>query len=407
MRVTTCRLCKTGHLSEPKLSFPPTPLANEFLKEPVPQDVFPLLVAVCEACGHYQLTESIDPERLFTTYSYAAGHSAANIAHFEEAANHQVEKFGLPKGSKILDIASNDGTLLKAFKKLGMEVLGIDPAQNLTSEANAAGIPTLTDFFTAAKAEDMKKEYGVFDVVTANNVFAHVPDLEDFARGVKIILAPNGVSSFEVSYFVDVCDKALFDTIYHEHSSYHTLAPLIPFFKKLRMEFFDVEHLPNHGGSVRVYVRHEGAGVRSIDGGEADRLTALLFPEKTIEQKVEALKEKISHLREELSEKLHALKMEGKAIAGYGAPAKATTLLYTFGIDNSVIDFVVEDAPLKQGTYMPGLAIPILPSSAIAERHPDALLVLAWNFAESIIENNPGFKGVWIVPLPELRMIQP
>lgn len=403
MKVDHCRLCKTGHLSESKLTLPATPLANEYLKDPAPQELFPLEVCVCTTCGHYQLTESIDPARLFSAYSYVAGHSAANIAHFRDSAKHHVEKFNFPHGIRVFDIASNDGTLLKAFKELGMEILGIDPAQNLAAEANAQGITTVADFFTAARATALQNEYGVFDLVTANNVFAHVPDLEDFAKGVKTMLAPEGVFSFEVSYFVDVCDKALFDTIYHEHSSYHTLTPLIPFFERLGMEVFDVEHLPNHGGSVRVYVRNKGAAIEGKEGGGA-RLKELLEQERTIEDTVSALQEKIDDLRLELLKKLNEFKAAGKSIAIYGVPAKATTLMYAFGLNNSLIDFAIDDAPLKQGLYTPGAHIPIVASSAIGGRTPDVLLVLAWNFAESIMQKHPEFKGVWIVPLPKLTI---
>lgn len=388
------------------LAFPPTPLANEFLTEKKPQDFFPLEVAACAACGHYQLTEEVPPERLFRQYSYAAGHSAANIAHFREAARHQVEKFSLPPGSRVLDIASNDGTLLRAFKDLGMKVLGIDPAENLASEANAAGIPTLAEFFTAARAARIKEEYGTFDLITANNVFAHVPDLEDFARGVETLLAPEGVFSFEVSYFVDVCDKTLFDTIYHEHTSYHTLTPLVPFFNALGMELFDVEHLPNHGGSIRGYVCLPGAQVTGKDA-DTSRLSSLLAQEVSMERKVTDLNEQVTRLGASLREYLENAKSSGKSVAVFGAPAKATTLMYAFQLDTFPFEFVAEDAPLKQGTYTPGTHIPVVPAEVIAERSPDVLLVLAWNFADSIIERHPDFKGTWVVPLPELKILTP
>lgn len=404
MKIDRCRLCKDGYLSEPKLTFPPTPLANEYLKIPAPQDLFPLEVCICASCGHYQLNESVDPIRLFSVYSYAAGHSTANITHFRDSAKHQMEKFDLSVGNRVLDIASNDGTLLKAFKDLGMDILGIDPAQNLVAEANAQGITTIADFFTAARAITLEKEQGKFDLVTANNVFAHVPDLEDFAKGIKIMLAPEGVFSFEVSYFMDVCDKALFDTIYHEHSSYHTLTPLVPFFEKLGLELFDVEHLSNHGGSIRAYVRHQGVVIEG-KGGDATRLKNFLEQERSMGDKVGALQDKIDHLRVELQGNLNALKTAGKSIAAYGAPAKATTLMYAFGLDSSIIDFVVEDAPLKQGMYTPGTHIPIVSPSAITERNPDVLLILAWNFADSIMQKHSEFKGVWIIPLPELILI--
>lgn len=396
-------MCKTGRLDEALLTFPPTPLANEFLREPEPQDVFPLEVAACGSCQHYQLTESIDPERLFSIYSYAAGHSAANIAHFQASAKHHTEKFGLKQGSRIFDIASNDGTLLAAFKELGMEVLGMDPAQNLALEANAKGIETIADFFTAKRAEKLQKEYGSFDLVTANNVFAHVPDLEDFAKGVKVVLAPEGVFSFEVSYFVDVCDKALFDTIYHEHSSYHTLTPLIPFFENLGMELFDVEHIPNHGGSIRVFVRNIGSAVGGADS--QGTLAELLAQERSMNEKVLLLRDKVDHLGRALGEQLQGLKVAGKSIAVFGAPAKATTLMYAFGLTNELVDFVIDDSPLKQGLLTPGTHIPIYSSIVLSERNPDVLLVLAWNFADTIIALHPEFKGIWIVPLPELRTI--
>ncbi len=396
MKIQHCRLCK-GTLSEPKLKFPPTPLANEYLKDPTPQELFPLEVCVCAACGHYQLNESVDPERLFRYYQYVAGHSAVNKEHFVRYAGHVVERFALPEGSAVLDIASNDGVLLQAFKERGMRVLGIDPAENLAALANANGIETIPDFFTEAKALDMRAHYGTFDLVTANNVFAHVPDLEDFAKGVQVMLAPRGVFSFEVSYFLDVCDKTLFDTIYHEHSSYHTLTPLVPFFKRLGMELFDVEHIENHGGSVRVFVTH--AGARPVES----RVMELLAKERDMEDKVARLGVKVEELGQALRAKLNELKSAGKRIAIFGVPAKATTLMYALGIDERTIEFAVDDTTLKQGTYTPGKHIPILPSNAIYERKPDVLLVLAWNFADSIMQKHAAFTGTWIVPIPELK----
>jgi|TARA_R110000824_G_scaffold401771_1_gene615933 SAM-dependent methyltransferase len=404
MKVENCRLCGVGRLSEPKLVFPPTPLANEFLSNPCPQELFPLEVCVCNSCEHYQLNESIDPARLFTTYSYAAGHSAANIEHFEQAASQHVEKFSLTAGMKVLDIASNDGTLLDAFKKHGMTILGIDPAQNLASDANSRGIPTLIDFFSLSKALELKRSHGQFDLVTANNVFAHVPDLQDFAKGVKTVLAPEGVFSFEVSYFLDVCEKTLFDTIYHEHSSYHTLTPLISFFNTLGMKVFDVDHLPNHGGSVRVYVCNAYAEIGMVEGSSG-LLASLLKREKNITEEVVFLKDRISQLGDRLNSELKKFKCDNKTIAIFGVPAKATTLMYAFGLTGSIIDFAIDGSPLKQGMYTPGTHLQILPPSAIAERKPEVLLILAWNFADTIIQRHAEFKGDWIIPLPELKII--
>lgn len=412
MKVHICRLCKSA-LNKPVLVLPDTPLANEFVKTKEKQDLFPLEVCSCSKCGHYQLTESVGPIRLFRNYLFVAGTSPVNVEHFKQYAIHMVEKFALKPGSRILDIASNDGTLLKQFVTLGMSVLGIDPARNLAEEANKNGIPTIPEFFTEDRSDEMLKERGKFDVITANNVFAHVPDLADFAKGVKKLLAHNGVFSFEVSYFVDVCDKTLFDTMYHEHSSYHTLTPLIPFFQSHGLEVFDVERISNHGGSIRVFVRHALSGYHQITNAA---VIEMLKQEEGIYKNVEILKKNIKYLGLELRDKLRDYKEQGKSIAIFGAPAKATTLMYVLGIKKEWIDFAVDDAPLKQGTFTPGMHIPVYTSRAIIEHEPDVILILAWNFADSIINN---VQKMWedshpvcgkyryptfIVPLPELKI---
>ena len=418
MKVYSCRLCK-GKLSAPKLDLGSTPLANEFVKTKEPQDLFPLEVCVCEECGHYQLNQSIDPKKIFTHYVFVAGTSPVNVEHFHQYAVDMVKQLDLKPDSRILDIGSNDGTLLKHFQDLGMLVLGIDPAQNLAEEANQNGIPTIPDFFTEEHADKMLQKHGQFDLITSNNVCAHLPDLSDFVKGVKKLLAPQGVFSFEVSYFADVCDKTLFDTCYHEHSSYHTLNPLFPFFQAHGLDIFDVERIDTHGGSIRVYVRREEDKLQGrwhagkwycLEGG---RICNLLDQEKDIEKKVAALAKNIKYLGLELREKLRNYKDQGKSVAIYGVPAKATTLIYALGIDEKWIDFAVDDNPLKQGLFTPGKHIPIYSSQAIIERKPDVLLILAWNFAHSIIENcekqwYSAFKNVryptFIVPLPELKI---
>lgn len=400
MKVEYCRLCKTGKLSEPKLKFPATPLANEFVRETTPQDLFPLEVCVCQDCGHYQLNESVDPERLFRDYFFVAGTSPVNVEHFRKYAVQMVEKFNLKAKSKVLDIASNDGVLLRHFKDLGMEILGIDPAKNLAEQANKDGIPTIPEFFTEEYADKMLSQYGQFDLITANNVFAHVPDLADFAKGVKKILSPNGVFVFEVSYFADVCDKTLFDTVYHEHSSYHTLGPLNKFFRSHGLCAFDVQRIDNHGGSIRVYVQHKDRAREFI---VSDDWISCLEQELDIEKKVEKLALNIRLLGLELREKLRDYSRQGNSIAIYGVPAKATTLMYALGIKEDWINFAVDDAPLKQGTFTPGMHISVLPTSAIYEKRTTVILVLAWNFADSIIKKHSKFPGKWIVPIPELK----
>lgn len=407
MKVDKCRLCE-GTLGEPVLKFPDTPLANEFLKTKEKQDTFPLQVCCCEKCGHYQLNETVDPERLFRHYLFVAGTSKVNVEHFRQYALNTAKQCNLKPGDKVLDIASNDGTLLQHFKDMGMKVLGIDPAKNIADEATKSGIPTIPEFFTEDYANVMVSEHGQFDLITANNVFAHIPDMIGFAKGVKTLLSPQGVFTFEVSYFGDVCDKTLFDTIYHEHSSYHTIKPLREFFRKLQMELFNVQKIDTHGGSIRVFVHHfSGEFERGIQQQKAITVHPIIKQEENITSRIKDLKTDIRILGLELREKLRDIKSKNQSIAIYGTPAKATTLMYAFDLDPNMIDFAVDDAPLKQGTFTPGKHVPVLPSSAIKEKNPDVLLVLAWNFADSIIEKCKvaGYKGKFIVPLPELRII--
>lgn len=400
MKVHNCRLCH-GKLSEPKINLGNTPLANEFVKEKKIQDLFPLEVCVCNKCEHYQLNEQVDPERLFRHYLFVAGTSKVNVEHFRQYALHMTDLLNLKSGSKILDIASNDGTLLQHFKNLNMNVLGIDPAKNIAEIANKNGIETISEFFTESYADEMLKKYGTFDLITANNVFAHIPDMIGFTKGVKKILSSEGVFSFEVSYFGDVCDRVLFDTVYQEHTSYHTISPLINFFESHDLQLFDVEHIDTHGGSIRVFVKH----FNSLNIHYSDRVKLFLEKENNIASRAQNLQNNIIKLGYELNNKLKTLKDNNKSIAIYGFPAKATTLMYALKIDEKMIDFVVDDAPLKQNTFTPGKHIPVLPVSAIYEQNPDVLLVLAWNFSESIIKNHAKYKGQWIVPLPEIKEI--
>ena len=412
MHVTNCRLCLTGELSEPKISFPPTALANEFVDDPaVIQDLFPLEVCVCKNCGHYQLNESVDSSRLFKNYVFVSGTSPINVEHFRQYAEDMINTYKFKANDKVLDIASNDGTLLKHFKDLGLTILGIDPAENIVKIANENGITTISEFFTDGYADIMLAKYGQFDLITAANVFAHVTDLVDFTKGVKKLLAPNGVFSFEVSYFMDVCNKTLFDTIYHEHVDYHTITPLINFFKKYDLEIFDVKKINTHGGSIRVFVkllndttfnRYETRVSFNIS---STRLSMTAASEVIIKNKVNKLQKKINDLGTKLKERLSAIKADGKSISIYGMPAKATTLLYGFNIDPTIIDCVFEDAPLKIGKFTPGKHIPVVASSELYDRKPDYTLILSWNFAESIMVNHKKYLdngGHFIVPLPEL-----
>ncbi len=403
-----CRLCGSRDLVA-VLSLTPTPPANAFVPEArrhAPQQVFPLDVFFCGACHHVQLLDVVDPGLLFEDYVYVSGTSPVFVRHFVDYAATLSKRFGPFKGKLAVEIGSNDGTMLRALREHGLAVVGVDPARDIAAKANAEGIPTLPAFFDAAVARQIKAEHGPAALVIANNVFAHADNLGEIADSVRDLLGADGVFAFEVSYLADVIEKTLFDTIYHEHLAYHTVAPLVRFFAAHGLELFAVERVDTHGGSLRGYVQRAGAP-RARDGSveglaALERSRGLDRPET-----FERLGREIDCRRNELVALLRGLKAGECSVAAYGAPAKATTLSYHFGLDAGVIDFVVDDSPLKQGLFTPGLHIPVLPSTAIDAQRPAYLLILAWNFAESIIAKNEVFRsrgGRFIIPLPNLSV---
>ena len=408
-RRATCRLCDSGDLSL-VLSLTPTPLANAFVTADAlnaPQECFPLDLSLCGECGHLQLLHVVDPSLLFADYVYVSGTSPSFVAHFEDYAASVIKAYQPPPGALVVDIGSNDGTLLGFFQQVGMAVQGIDPARDIAKAASEVGIETLNAFFDAALAVQIREKKGAAAVVTANNVFAHIDDLASMVAGVRTLLDDDGVFVFEVSYLTDVLEKTLFDTIYHEHLSYHTVAPLVSFFAANGMELITADRVDTHGGSLRGVAQLAG-GARAVASSVAacleleDRLG--LGRPGTFHDFAQC----IDVLKTSLRDLLEGLKAEGRSIAGYGAPAKATTLMYHFGLSPDIIDFIVDDSPLKQGLYSPGLHVPVLPSGAIAEHRPDYLLILAWNFAQPIMANNSAFHeagGRFIIPVPELEVV--
>ena len=407
-RRKTCRLCGGAHLTL-VLELAPTPPANAFVpKEELnkTQQCFPLDVFFCEDCAHVQLLDIVDPSVLFENYVYVSGTSPSFVAHFESYAKSVLDQFKPAKGSLVLDIGSNDGTLLRFFQKAGMKVLGIDPAKNIAEQATRNGIETMATFFSPQIAKDIRSKYGPASVITGNNVFAHIDNLEAVVEGIRALLAPDGVFVFEVSYLVDVFEKTLFDTIYHEHLDYHSVKPLVPFFKRLGMELIEAQRVSSHGGSLR--------GIAQLKGGPnkvgASVAQAIALEEKLGLDKAQTFRQfgdNINSLKTALGKLLRELKSSGKKIAGFGAPAKATTLMYHFGIGPELIDFIAEDSPLKQGLFTPGSHVPVLPRTAIYEQKPDYVLILAWNFAEPIIKSLKPYTdagGHLIVPIPKLEI---
>jgi len=417
-----CRLCH-GPIHK-VLELKDTALANEFVKSPfekqgefdltaIKQEVFPLGLWKCEKCCHLQLPIVVDPNRLFSNYVYVAGTSPVFVKHFEEYSKTCIDLASLTADDFVIDIGSNDGTLLKFFKKHGVKVLGIDPAIDISKKANEEGIETLNHFFTYSLSEIIKNKYGKAKLITANNVFAHADDLSDILSGVTNLLTDDGVFIFEVSYLVDVINNNLFDTIYHEHLSYHHLYPLLNFIERYHLRIFDAHRVNTHGGSIRVYCRfNQPSSLSSSLKQLLDQEYELgLCPHSDPLNGYDAiagLNYKINKLSQDLKSYLLQEKIDGSLIAGFGAPAKATTLMYQFGFDKDLISFIIDDSPLKQGLYSPGLHIPVVPSSWLYEKKPDVVVILAWNFAESIIKNHRRYLdegGIFIIPIPEFKII--
>ena len=408
-RRSTCRLCRSGDL-ELVLELTPTPPANAFVSEShlnEDQAVYPLDVYFCRVCSHVQLLDVVDPVLLFSDYVYVSGTSTVFVDHFRRYAEQIMSRFEMMAGSLVVDIGSNDGTLLSFFQKAGMTVLGVDPARNLAEQATQNGIETLVGFFDRTTVDDIVNLHGQASIVTANNIFAHADDLSGISSAIRSLLSPDGVFVFEVSYLGDVVAKTLFDTIYHEHLSYHTVAPLQLFFVTEGLDLIGAYPTDSHGGSLRGICQLKG-GPHMADGS-VDRMIAQEITDGI--NSAETFKDfakDIDRVRHKLTKHLAAQKEEGKSNAGFGAPAKATTLMYHFGIGPETVDFIVDDNPLKQNLYSPGLHVPIVPTSEIYDRKPDNLILLAWNYADSIVQNHQSYAalgGKFIVPLPEVLVI--
>jgi SAM-dependent methyltransferase len=407
-RRSSCRLCGARRLAL-AFSLAATPPANAFVpaaRVGTQQPCFPLDVFFCHECTHLQLLDVVDPRTLYEDYVYVSGTSRQFVRHFAEYADSLWSYAGARAGELVVEIGSNDGTLLQAFGKLGARVLGIDPARAIAEAATRAGIETLPEFFSPQLGARLRAERGPAKIVAANNVLAHIDELGEVLDGVGALLAPDGVLAFEVSYLADVIRHTLFDTIYHEHLDYHAVRPLVPFLRSRGFELVEAVRVETHGGSLRAVARRaaEGPAVgASVAAALAEERALGLERLETYAQ----FAARVERLGAELRELLRGLKAQGRRIAGFGAPAKATTLMYHFGIGPEVVEFIADDSPLKQGLFTPGMHIPVLPAAALAERRPDYLLILAWNFAGPIIEKHADFRargGRFIVPLPRLEV---
>lgn len=398
---TTCRLCYGASL-ETVLTLAPTPPANELVHEGDPeQELIPLYLAQCMTCGHVQLPVVVDPARLFSNYVYVSGTSPSFVEHFRQYAERCIETHHLKAGDLVVDVGSNDGTLLRCFKERGMRVLGVDPAKEIAKRATESGIETWPLFFSRKVAAEITKAHGPAHLVVANNVFAHADDLGEIALAAQDLLVPTGAFVFEVQYLVDLIEKTLFDMCYHEHLSYHSIGPLKRFFDHLWMSLVDVERVGTHGGSIRCTV------LPQEKRRPTKRFDDLLSDEKRFmgDHPFWKLKRCIDVMM--FSAEAFFIEAEKKKwkVAGFGAPAKFTTLAYQIGITRQQIAYVVDDSPWKQGLFTPGTRIPIVSAARLKEEPPDRVVVFAWNFAEQIAAKHPELAGKLVVPLPTYREI--
>lgn len=407
----SCRFCGS-QLRHVFLDLGLSPLANTYLKEQELQreeQRFPLRAYVCGECFLVQLEEWESPENIFGDYAYFSSYSESWLQHARTYVGAMIERFGINSESKVVEIASNDGYLLQYFVGRGIPVLGIEPARNVAEVARSRQIPTRVDFFGEATARTLRREGLRADLLIGNNVLAHVPNLNDFVKGLKTLLADDGIVTMEFPHLMRLCADCQIDTIYHEHFSYFSFLTVEKIFGSHGLTLFDVEELSTHGGSLRIFAQHKAGGPHpiskriedlrklEIDAGYASLGGYLAFEERAVRTK------------EKLIEFLINARKSGKRVVGYGAPAKGNTLLNYCGITPDLVEYTVDRSPHKQGRFLPGTHIPIYEPERINVTKPDYILILPWNLQHEII-SQLSFARTWgaqfVVPIPEPQIVQ-
>lgn len=404
-----CRGCNGTSLRK-FLELGPQPLANSFLKTPAEFEdelFFPLDVYFCETCSLVQIMDVIDPEVLFRNYIYVTGTSDTIAKHNIAYASTVVDFLSIESTERVVEVASNDGSLLKCFQKHNVQTLGIEPAINIAEMARAAGVETVAEFFNLETAKKVREQYGPAKAVIGNNVFAHVDGTQDFLRGGKHLLDEKGLVIIEMPYLGEFMDRLEYDTVYHEHICYFSITALLRLCDEVGMSIVRIDHVPVHGGSIRMY-----AGSRDDYPSHADAVLAEAAEEArqglTTFARYEKFSSDVDATREELLALLNKLKSEGKSVVGYAAPAKGNTLLNFCQIGTELVPYTVDKSPLKVGLYTPGMHLPVLPVETLLEEQPDYVLILAWNFAEEIMSQQAEYKargGQFIIPLPTPRIV--
>jgi SAM-dependent methyltransferase len=404
-----CRFCGTL-LQHVFLDLGMSPMANSYLKSHQLNQMepfYPLRAFVCERCLLVQLEEFESPDHIFSDYAYFSSFSDLFLQHAKDYVDMAVERFSLGPQSYVVEIASNDGYLLQNFVKRGIQVLGIEPAKNVAEVASNKGIPSCVKFFGTQTARELVTEQRRPDLIIGNNVLAHVPDLNDFVGGLKILLAPEGIITMEFPHLMHLMGLNQFDTIYHEHFSYFSLTTVIQIFSKHGLTIFDVDEISTHGGSLRIYARHEGLDSKPV----TERLMAVQRKEEalgfTALSHYLSFSEKARETKRALLDFLIRARRDGKSVVAYGAAAKASTLLNYCGVREDFVDYLVDRSTYKQGHWLPGVHIPIHDPERVKETKPDYVLILAWNLKAEIMKQM-SYIGTWggqfVVPIPEVRI---
>ena len=409
--VLKCRFC--GHdVRHVFLDLGMSPLCEAYVSaEQLHQmePFYPLCAYVCAHCFLVQLEEFVTPGGIFSEYAYFSSYADSWVEHARAYCELMCARFGIGRHSRIIEIASNDGYLLQHFAARGVPVLGVEPAANVARVAVSRGIPSVVKFFGKLTAAELASEYGKPDLLLGNNVLAHVPDLNDFVAGMKLLLSENGLITMEFPHLLELMQQNQFDTIYHEHFSYFSFMTVSEVFRHHGLTLFDVERLPTHGGSLRIYARHTEDGSRPVSARTYDLIALEERSGLRNLATYAGFAEQAREIKRTLLEFLIAARRAGQRVAGYGAPGKGNTLLNYCGIRTDFLDFTVDRNPYKQGKYTPGTRIPILPPEELSRARPDYILILPWNLREEIVatlRKIPGVKARFVVPIPKVEILE-
>lgn len=410
MSQTKCRFCDTS-LTDTFCDLGMSPLSNSYLKEEdllKEETVYPLHAYVCKECFLVQLEQFETPAQIFSDYAYFSSYSDSWLKHAENYVQEMIQRFKLTSSNQVIEIASNDGYLLRYFKERGVPVLGIEPAANVAEVAQAAGIPTQIKFFGVQTAKELLKEGKQADLLIGNNVLAHVPDLNDFVAGMKLVLKAQGMITMEFPHLLRLVAEHQFDTIYHEHFSYFSFITVESIFAQHGLSLFDVRELPTHGGSLRIFAKHQEDHSKKVSPAVAElKQREISFGLDKLET-YQAFQKNVAQTKDSLLNFFIEAKKEGKTVVGYGAPAKGNTLLNFCGVGRNSIAYTVDRSPYKQGRFLPGTHIVIKGPDEISKTKPDYLLILPWNLKDEIMQQMAYIKswgGKFVIPIPYAKIL--